>query len=134
MTDPLDLLTSSDLDAYKNSSQIISTAITVSGSVTAGSIATFSGSIETVTDPDYSVILFDNSALHSGKFKNLGIEAASSVFDTVSASYLSVIIAYKVTASTVQFTLYVPNPFVADASLTSTTLNFKYIPYEATVA
>lgn len=125
-------LMDSDLDAFKNAGTIQGVAITVSGNLAGGEQKTFTSASLSATSPDFAQFLFDNSQKHSGKFKNIILEEYTMVYDSTSLSELTVVLNVVVNNNQIYFTASMLNPYAAIATLQTTTLNFKYIPYEAT--
>lgn len=124
---------STDLDTYKHAGNgILTTTISVSGSVAGSSDATFQSSSVPITDNDYGVTMYDNSRRHSGKYKILDQEGSTFIFETTFSSYVQCRITYLVTGSSIRFKLYVLNPYSSSISLQATTINLRYISYEST--
>lgn len=123
----------SDLDAYKNSGQVQTTSVTISGSLAAGTaFTTFSSILTLSANPDIAELLFDNSQLHSGKFKRIALEQETNILDTTSGIYFVVQLTAKIIDNTIQFRVDGLNTTATPLNFQSTTINFRYIPYEAT--
>lgn len=122
----------SDLDAYKNSGQIRTASLTFSGTVGGGQAYSASTSLTLTDIPDLTQILFDNSIQHSGKFKNLILEGVTLIFETTSSSYLTIGLSARINGNVIELRGDGFNPYAGAVALQSTTLNFRYIPYEAT--
>lgn len=126
-------LLNSDLDAFKNSGVIQTASLTFSGVLGGGAIMTQNSGIITVPSPDLMTILFDNSFYHSGKFKNLSLELGStSVEETTTPGVLIAVIDAKVSGNTIQMVGKLFNPYATPVNLSSATINFRFVPYEAT--
>lgn len=122
----------SDLDAYKNSGQIRTGSIVFSGNVGAGAAYVATTFITLASIPDLTQILFDNSVQHSGKYKNLILEGNTLVHESTNNSVLTVTLSARVSGNVVQLRGDGFNPYSVTVSIDSTTINFRYIPYEAT--
>lgn len=125
-------LLNSDLDAFKNSGVIKDASLTFSGTVGAGAEQIQQTTI-TVENPDYAQILFDNSNKHSGRFKSMQIVAYTLVFESTNGSELGVDLTLRISGSQVTVHGRLFNPYSIPVALQSTTINFKYIPYEGTI-
>jgi len=134
MTDYSSKLISSDLDAFKNNGAVLTASFTVSGSPTKGQRLNFTTGAIVVPDPDYYQILYDNSQRHSGKFRSLSLENGRTyIYETTSPSYLGLEMTTVMTATTIEIKGSVFNPYGSTVALQSTVINFRYIPYEATI-
>jgi hypothetical protein len=125
-------LINSDLDAFKNSGAIQTASATLSGNLGAGQRVTATTTPITVTSPDFAQFLFDNSQKHSGKFKNIVLEQYTMVYESTNLSELTCELAIIITGTQVSFSASLFNPYAVTVALQSTTINFRYIPYEAT--
>lgn len=125
-------LTNSDLDAFKNSGEVQTASVTFSGNLGAGLRSTLTSTPLAVTSPDFAQFLFDNSQKHSGKFKNIMLERYTMVRESTSLSELVCELAIISTGTLVSFSASLFNPYAITVALQTTTINFKYIPYEAT--
>lgn len=123
----------SDLDAFKNSGAIRTASFTFSGVIGAGQAASRTTSPITVESPDFAQILFDNSAYHSGKFKNVALELDTMVHETTMGSDLGIVLSSRVVGNQIFIQGDMFNPYNVPVTLSSTTINFQYIPYEATL-
>lgn len=132
MTTASDLILSSDYDAFKYSGVRQTTSLTLSGTLAASSTLTASSSTFTVADIDYGQIMYDNSIYHPGLYHNIN-EGRTFVFETTLFSDLTIIINTVVTSTTIRFDATVTNPYSSDVTILSTTLNFSFVPYEATI-
>lgn len=129
-----DLIMTSDLDTYKNSGQILTDSLTFSGVLAGAGSQTQSTSPITVSNLDYLQILFDNSIQHSGKFKSLSLEnGLTMIHETTTPSDIVIKMSVIVSGSTIQVTGIIINPYAGAVNLQSTTINLRYIPYEATI-
>lgn len=125
-------LMNSDLDAFKNSGTIQAASATLSGNLGAGQRLTVTTTPITVTSPDFAQFLFDSSTKHSGKFKNIVLEQVTMVYESTNLSELTCELAIIITGTQVSFSASLFNPYAITVALQSTTINFRYIPYEAT--
>jgi hypothetical protein len=134
MTTPYDhTMIDSDLDAFKNSGVVKTGSITFAGSIGAGAEMSLNAAVFSVTDLDFSEIMFDNSVQHSGKFKSMRLVPFSMVHESTRDSYLGIDLRVIVVGDTITLGGSLFNPYDAPVSLDSTTINFRYIPYEATL-
>lgn len=122
----------SDLDAFKQSGIQIG-SVTFSGSLGAGQELTLTTAPLEIDSLDFSQILFDNSFYHSGRYRNLSLENATMVNETVRGSPLQCNVGQIVNGNTIQLTALVFNPYDVAANLSTTTINFLYIPYQGTL-
>lgn len=123
----------SDLDAYKNGGQVRTTSITFSGTVGAGAAYSAVSPVLTLDQtPDIAEILFDNSVMHSGKFKRLPLEQVTLVNETTFGSQLTIVLTIRIVGNTIQLRGDGFNPYSSAVNLQAMTVNFRYIPYEAT--
>lgn len=122
----------SDLDAFKQSG-ILTASITFSGTLGVGVEQDQLSASVPLSSVDFAQILFDNSIKHSGKFRDLSLESATMVHENTRASELQANLYLKVIDGAIQFGGSIVNPYNGSVTLQSTTINFQYIPYEATV-
>lgn len=122
----------SDLDAFKNSGNILDAQLIFSGSVAGGGQMQKETTIE-VENPDFAQLIFDNSAKHSGKFKNVIMERMTMAHENTNGSELGINFYLKVSGNTVTIGGLLFNPYATSVTLQTTTVNFRYIPYEATL-
>lgn len=122
----------SDVDAYKNSGQIRTASLTFGGSVGAGAAYSATTSLALTDIPDLTQILFDNNVQHSGKYKNLVLEGITLVHESTRNSYLTIVLSARINGNTIELRGDGFNPYNGAVVIDSTTLNFRYIPYEAT--
>lgn len=132
MTDYSHILISSDLDAFKNSGAIQTVTLSFGGSIGAGA-EMVQRTVLNVPSLDFYQILFDNSAKHSGKFKSMQISPYTLIHESTRNSELGVDLTVIVDANTITIKGSLFNPYDASVTLDNTTLNFRYIPYEATI-
>lgn len=125
-------VTNSDLDAFKNAGVVQTTSVNFSGSLGSGQRLTVNAAPLTATSPDFAQILFDNSSKHSGKFKNLVLEQITMILETTNNVELACQIFIKVSGIQVLISASLFNQAAGAVTLQNTTLNFRYIPYEAT--
>lgn len=126
-------LMNSDLDAFKNSGIVQTASFTFSGVLGGGAIMTQSSAIITVPSPDFMTIIFDNSVQHSGKFKNINLETGqTAINETTTPGIVLAIIDAKVSGNTIQMIGTIFNPYATPVTLQVTTINFRFMPYEAT--
>jgi len=122
----------SDLDAFKQSG-IQTASVTFSGSVAAGGEVVLTTSPLTLNNLDFSQILFDNSFYHPGRYRNMALENATMINETTRGSQLQCNVAQVVNGNTIQLTATLFNPYDGAVTLSTTTINFLYIPYQATL-
>ncbi|MCA9313840.1 hypothetical protein KDA08_06030, partial [Candidatus Saccharibacteria bacterium] len=131
MSKPDKILINSDLDAYKNAGQIKTASFTISGTLGAGAAASWTTSL-TATSPDMGQMVFDNSIQHFGRFKSMALVPYTMVNETTNGSILSVIITQIVNGNNITLKADMMNPYPVAVNLQTTTLNFRYIPFETT--
>ena len=119
----------SDLDAFRNSGEIKTATLSVSGNLAAGSTGIFSDTIE-VEGLDLFEMLFDSSTKHSGKFKNVKSERYTLVEETTNNSELTMLLEISVAGDVITVSGRFFNPYPDTVTLQTTTLNFRCIPYE----
>lgn len=124
-------LLNSDLDAFKNSGSIQTASLSFSGSLSAGQMITLQTTPLDVTSPDFAQFLFDNSVKHPGSFKNLVLEGITLIGENTFTSDLACDLNVIVDNNKIKFTATLFNPYSSSITLQNTTLNFRYIPYEA---
>ena len=125
-------LTSSDLDAFKNSGAIQTASMTISGSVAAGGSKEVFSSEIVLSGMDFNEVVFDNSYYHSGKWHNLN-EGGTDIFDSTFGIPFFFSLESKLTGSTLIVRAYMLNTTASVLALATTVLNFRYVPYEATL-
>lgn len=133
MSDYDNQITSSDLDAFKHSGAL-ETDLVVSGNLSSGQQKTYSTSTIEVTDPDYGQFYFDHSDLHEGKFRNLSVDRVAHIYDETNGNY-GLILSMEVEVETdgVRFIGKILNPYATPITVRTTTITFRYVPYEDTV-
>lgn len=131
MSKPDKIIIDSDLDAYKNAGQIKTASLTISGTLGAGAAASWTTSL-TATSPDMGQMLFDNSIQHFGRFKSMTLVPYTMVDETTNNSLLLAIITQIINGNDITIKADVTNPYAGAVNLQTTTLNFRYIPFEAT--
>lgn len=122
----------SDLDAFKQS-EIQIGSFTFSGSVGAGQEIDLATTPITIDNLDFSQILFDNSHYHPGRYRNMSLENATMINETTRGSQLQCNVGLKVNGDQIQLTGILFNPYDGAVTFTTTTINFIYIPYQATI-
>lgn len=122
----------SDLDAFKQSG-FSNSSITFSGALGAGAELFVDTPAIVISSVDYSQILFDNSFYHPGRYKNLSLENATMINETTFGSQLQCNVSLIVSGSTVKLRGYLNNPYGSVVNMSTTTINFKFIPYQATI-
>ena len=132
MSDYDNRILSSDVDAFKHSGEIQTVAMVISGNVAAGGEKTVTSEGITVDNLDFYEVTFDNSAKHSGKYHSLN-EGLTFVRDTSSGTDFTFALQALVSGSTMSFSAYVLNTTASILTLQTTTINFRYVPYEATI-
>lgn len=133
MSDYDDRISSSDLDAFKHAGEIQTVSMTISGTVAGGAEKEVVSSGITLDGLDFNEIVFDNSSKHSGKFHNIN-ERITFVLDTTSSVDFSFDLESRIsTAGVLSFRAHMLNTTASTLSLQTTTLNFRYVPYEATI-
>lgn len=127
------ILIDSDLDTHKNSGVIRTAALSFSGTIAAGGEMKRDASLS-VANIDYGQILFDNNRQHSGKFKEMSLqEGITLVLETTRSSYITVRMFTEIDGNSIKLNGWIFNPYDETITLQSTTINFRYIPYEATI-
>jgi hypothetical protein len=122
----------SDLDAFKQSG-IKTGSVTFSGVVGAGQEIDLATSPLAVDGLDFSQVLFDNSYYHSGRYRNLSLENATMINEVTNGSQLQANVGMKVVGNQIQLTAQLFNPYAVAVTLSTTTINFIYIPYQSTL-
>lgn len=125
-------LINSDLDAFKNTGIIQTSSLQISGGVDAGARLTVTSTPITATSPDFAQFLFDNDQKHLNKFKNILLEQNTLIYETTTASELTCQLAIIIGNGQVSFSASLFNPYASLVTLQDTTINFRYVPYEAT--
>jgi hypothetical protein len=122
----------SDLDAFKQSG-ILTGSITFSGSIAAGGEIDLYTTPQVINSLDFAQVLFDNSYYHPGRFRTLSLENATMVNETTRGSQLQVNVFELINGNTIQFGGKLFNPYSGAVTLSTTTINFQYIPFQATL-
>jgi hypothetical protein len=123
----------SDLSAFKNSGVVRTASITFSGSVGAGASVSRETPGLSVASPDFAQILFDNSYYHSGKWKSMALELQTLLHENTSPSELVIVLGLRVVGSQVFIRGDMFNPYSYSINIDAVTINFRYMPYEATI-
>jgi len=131
LTKPTKILIDSDLDAYKNAGQIKTASLTISGTLGGGAAASWTTSL-TATSPDMGQMIFDNSIQHFGRYKSMQLVPYTMINETTNGSLLSGIITQIINGNNITIKVDMMNPYSGAVNLQTTTLNFRYIPFEAT--
>lgn len=126
-------LFSSDLDAYRSDGNIQTRSVTFSGSIGAGAQITRTTSDFTLSDVDFYQLLFDNSVYSSGKFRDVNLEGGTLIHETTGGSDLSAWFQPKVNNGVLTVTVNLFNPNAGSLTLQSTTINFRFVPYDSTL-
>lgn len=133
MSDYDNQIFNSDLDGFKNSGSIATRSITPNQVIAAGGEAIITATPFETTSPDLLEILYDNSVYHSGKYKPLKLGQSTAVPDSITSGgdgsgYLFVTVdGNQVTAG-----IRINNPYASPLTVGPVTINFRFIPYEAT--
>lgn len=122
----------SDLDAFKQSG-IKTASVTYSGTLAAGEERVLSTEPITLDSLDFTQILFDNSYYHPGRYRNLSLENATMIQENTGPSELTCNTSQLIVGNTVVLQARIQNPYSIDVALATTTINFLYIPYQATI-
>lgn len=122
----------SDLDTFKQSGIQVG-SVTFSGSLGAGQELTLTTTPVALDSLDFSQILFDNSFYHGGRYRNLALENATMINEVTRGSQLQCNVGQIVNGNTIQFTATLFSPYDGAVTLSTTTINFLYIPYQATI-
>lgn len=122
----------SDLDTFKQSG-VETASVTFSGTVAAGAEQVLSTTPIALDSLDFTQILFDNSYRHSGYYRNLSLENATMIHENTMSSELQCNISQLVVGDTVTLKARIQNPYSSTVTLQTTTITFKYIPYQATI-
>ena len=125
-------LINSDLDAFKNSGELQTTSLTIGGDLDFGARLTVTSAPITITSPDFAQFLFDNSQKHPDKFKNLLLEQNTAIYESTTPGELTCELTIIVSGNQISFSATLFNPYASLVTLQDTTINFKYVPYEAT--
>ena len=133
MSDYDNVMISSDLDAFKNSGSIQTAALVFGGSIGAGAEIDQTAVLTLTEAPDFYEILFDSSTKHSGVFKSMRIGPYTLVHESTRDSELGVDLTVIVSGNTITIKGALFNPYDTAVTLDTTTLNFRYIPYESTI-
>jgi hypothetical protein len=124
---------SSDLDAFRSDGVIQTRSVTFSGVVGAGMVQSKTTSTFTLANLDFYQVLFDNSFYHSGKYRDMSLEGGTFVLENTSPVELSVWFEPKINGNTLTITAKLFNPADYDVTLQTTTLNFRFVPYDSTL-
>lgn len=122
----------SDLDAFKQSGILLG-SFTFSGSVAVGQRLDLTTLPIALDSLDFSQILFDNSFYHSGVFRNMSLENATMINEVTRGSQIQCNVGQLINGNTMQLTGSFINPYDGAITLSTTTINFLYIPYQATL-
>lgn len=122
----------SDLDTFKESGIFVD-QITISGTLGAGQQLNLLSSVHTISSLDFAQILFDNTFYHPGRYRNLALENATLVNETTSPSQLQCNVFEIINGNTIQFGGIMFNPYSIAVNLSTTVINFIYLPYQATL-
>lgn len=133
MSDYDNRLFSSDLTAFKSDGTYYTGSITFSGTLGASAEQIKYTDYTTLDGPDLSHIVYDNSAKHSGKWKDMILQPNSLVAETTFASDLAVILSAEISGNQIRMKARLLNAYGSSVSLQSTTFNFKYVGYEDTL-
>lgn len=133
MIDQSVTLFSSDNDCYKTSGNLLTASLTFSGVVAGDGTQTQTVTLPVVDLADYVQLVYDNSSYHSGKYKNIAEYPDTAVPETTFGFEALATITYRVLLNGIEIVGSLYNPDISPITLTSTTLNFVYIPYEATI-
>lgn len=124
---------SSDLDTFKHSG-VQTASVTMSGTIPNAGELNFTTGLIPFTNPDYGRFLYDHSDLYPGKYRDLSMDRVVYVYDTTGSIYdVVAIIILKVSSAGTTIDLRLINPYAANTSIRTTTLNFRYVPFEATI-
>lgn len=122
----------SDLDAFKQSG-ILTGSFTFAGSIGAGAQVNLATNPITIDELDYAQVLFDNSYYHGGRYRNMSLENATMINEVTRGSQLQCNVGLLVNGNIIQMTGILFNPYDTAVTLSTTTINFLYIPYQATI-
>jgi hypothetical protein len=122
----------SDLDAFKQSG-ILTGSVTFAAPIGAGQEVQLLTTPQVIDSLDFAQILFDNSNYHSGRYRDMSLENATMLNETTRNSQLQINVFQKITGNTIQFGATVFNPYDGAVNPTTTTVNFLYVPYQATI-
>lgn len=125
-------LLNSDLDVFKQQ-QILTASVTFSGTLAAGAESILLTNPIPIDSIDYSQILFDNSFYHPGRYRMMMQENATLVNETTSPSQLQCNVYQIVDGGNIRLGARIQNPYGVAVNLSTTTINFRYVPYQATV-
>jgi ribulose 1,5-bisphosphate synthetase/thiazole synthase len=132
MPDYSDSLANSDLDALKNSGAILTASFNFGGGVGGGSEMRRSTQV-TLPASDFNQIYFSSSTKHPGVYKNLILEGGLTMaLETTFGSELGIFIDITVADNIITISGIIFNPYSSAVNIQSTTVDFRFIPYEAT--
>lgn len=122
----------SDLDAFKQSG-ILTGSISFSGSIGAGQQSQPTTAPQTINGLDFAQVLFDNSFYHPGRFRNISLENATMINEITRGSQLQANVFQIVNGNSIVFGATLFNPYDGAVTLSNTTINFRYVPYQSTI-
>lgn len=124
---------SSDLDTYKHTG-VRTASLTISGTIPSAGELNFSTGLIPVDNPDYGKFLFDHGDLHANKYRDLSMDRIVFIYNNTTSLYDVVAMLFvEVSGTGATIRARVINPYGSSTSLRSTTLNFRYVPFEATI-
>jgi len=133
MSSYTDRLFSSDLDAYRTDGNIQTRSVTFSGTLAAGAQTSQTTTAFTLSDLDFHQLLFDNSVYSSGKFRDVTLEGGTLIHETTAGSDLSAWFEPKVNNGSLTIKVNLFNPSASNVTLQSTTIDFRFVPYDSTL-
>lgn len=122
----------SDLDAFKQSG-ILTGSITFAGSIGAGQEIQLLTTPQTINSLDFAQMLFDNSFYHPGRYRDVSLENATMVNEVTRGSQLQCNVFQVVNGTSIQFGGTIFNPYSGAVTFSTTTINFLYVPFQATI-
>ena len=106
----------------------------MSGSVAGGAEYSQTTSTFTLSNIDFYQIQFDNSVYHSGKYRDVTLESRGTfVHETTLGSDLNAFFTPKINGNNLTITATLFNPNAGSITLQSTTINFRFVPYDSTL-
>lgn len=133
MTDYSNILTSTDLDAYRSDGVIYNDSLTFSGTLGGSDSQVKTTTGFTIPNIDFYQLLFDNSQKHSGKWRDMNLESRTLILETTSSSELTALIQSTISDNVLTVKAEVFNAYSTSVTLQTTTLNFRFVGYDTTI-
>lgn len=127
--DPEKVIFASSLNAYKNTG-VYDTSVTVSGTLTAGQTRSWTSVVTLPENQDFSYAVAKYVEFTKG---GAAVYQQIPVFDasitTTPTGGLTASIYYTISGSTITFTVFMNNPYGGTETITSTTVDIRYVTY-----